>query len=1043
MQKLSTALLSTAAGILTACGAAAIERTELDVSAKYPGEATHIRGSEAYPSYALAFRDAAGWKCLGSSGGNKLSVSETELPGRPGERGLKFSALINKRGESAPNFAGWLYALSPELNIEGADRVELDIYPLDELPFDIVARFGTQRGFGILPCTWSSVSQGLKPRRWSKVQIPIHRTRSSIDCFKFDFKTRQEAVPQGKETSFIITGVRFLPEPARGMAVYGGAMEVSKPLRAAYVESSEREELSGGDELKLSIEVESELDAPGVELRLRGPSYVLVGKADVKAPFSVFEISLKGAQAALGEGRLELELEIAAKDGAVLASGKEPFKVLCVGEPSMEAERGKLLARLDAALKRLGSLDGPKALPTATAAVAGLFLKSFIPDDFRRQKEYGRAMDELRDVGRLLSELESELDLRSSGKSPERRIAAYDPDEAVEAKGGKLLQRGKPILLIGPMNSLNPSSDWFDYAAPLGFNSVAAETNMGDWLLFDQGSKRPYSQRGELLLSETRSEGVQRLAQGYLRGAYERKLAANLLLSSHYCSELPKRFEPARGDGCGDGNFNWNVLAPEAKAAFEEMYGRLIPQVKKFPNLVSLGTANEPGYRVEASSQSFRTAFDEAMRAKHGRIELLNGAWGSSYPSFEAIDLASAFKLRQSSPAASIDWSQFESLQVNSFYKFLRDLLLAEMPGKQVWVKLMGKMGYAMLDEEDNVNLGQNVCGSDGSSDIWIDHLRSLRPDLPVTNQEWHFLSGETGNDPALLPNRMYVCVSRGLQSANIWKGSRTDWRSKSNGGEESFPRYPLGMNSICRASLKLRMLHPEISSFLSLDGGSIRLLYDKRAHLVQGDSYLRSVERAYATLKLNASGLRFIYPAGLKAGDLSKLKLIAVGGLELLPEDEAKLLCEWVEAGGTLWLSKPSRLSDYRGKPLDLPEGFLAAVGREGESAYGKGKVEAREDWDGAAAFLQRPCATSGGSLNRSIECRLARSDADGKWLLSIVNRSGEPQIFSLEKPEEPLPESWTDLWNGGAPELLQGEIRIPAYGVKLLKEAPPRASK
>ncbi len=1007
--------------LLTACLANA---AELRVNCQYPESSKHLHGNAVYPDFVFDMSDASGWKNFGSIEGHLLKQYPAPFPDDPARKGLLFSCRMTTKNAKAPGWVGWQYNLDPDLNIVGANEVELDIYPFQKYDFPITARFGSHKGFGILPCTWSDIVLKLEPNRWNTVRIPIKKSRPSTDTLRFDFNTRNPKIEHQKEYKMLIGAIRFAPAPEEPLAVHSAKITGTPPIVNGLLLNHGAAELTDGN--KLSYQMELQLTEPleGV-LQLTNGTETLRKEVSLKPPFTVIEVEIDNAAAFFGKGKQEIRSVILDKDNKQLASLERPLKVECFSTPEMESRRQELLGKLVTLEKQREALAAagiPAEIPAISLTAARLFLDHFVLDDFNRQKQFRIANEELDDVADILKRAETELTAYRTKQITESAVTPYDPALPLQIKNGVICQSGRPILLVGPLAGM-PAVDWSVYASRLGFNSLVVETNMDYWLNIGNGRKKVISGFSDLFQTPVKYTGEHTRLDEYLKLARENKLAANLLLSSHYCKNLPSDLKAARDPSSTHGNFDWNVLAPEAKEAFRRMYANIMPYLENNPQLISLGTANEPGYQVTDKSTDFQRGFIVYLNEKYSNVDELNKAWKSNYSSLDAIDLKSVFKLAESSSGAKVDWDAFVSLQVSSFYGFLRDTLLASLPEKQIWVKLMGGMGYEMLDEEENIGLGQNVSGTDHSEPMWLDHLRSLYPGLPVVNQEWHFVRAGYTSNAAFLANRMFLGVTRGMQSATIWRGIRADWNSKNHGHVESFSRYPFALESIGRTAYRMRMLYPVLVRLQQLDGGGVRLYYDKKAHLIRGNDYVKTLTECYEKLRINPQGARFVYPNRLE--QLENVRLIAAGALRDIPAESAQKLEKWVAAGGTLWLAAPCTWNDYYGQQPELPAAFAKALSASGVTRYGQGAVVTASDWTGYRAFFTGPVTD-----DDRVECRVLTTPDGKPEYIALVNLENAPRKVRLQGQSGTV----DDLWNNTRVKL-SDEMELAPFEVKLLK--------
>ncbi len=997
------------------------------VNCTYPEQSSLFHNGMVYPDFVLGMSETAGWRSFGSTGGHLLRVVPASFPGNPDRKGMLFTCRLDTKNPQAPGWVGWQYDLEPPIGIDGADEVEIDIYPFQKYEFPITARFGRQKGFGQLPCTWSDIVLQLEPNRWNTIRIPVKKGRKTTDTLRFDFNARNRGIVHGKEYRMLIGAIRFVPEPDSRLDVQSAKLKTAFPITAGLLRNLGASELIDGDKLLLRFDLA--VAKPQNAIFQCGSRRTPL---ELKPPFTVVRAEIDNAAALLGEGACKLESAILDdKTGASLAEPLNPLVIECFSRRKIEERRQALLERLAGLEKERDALSasGMKTeLPGITLTTARLFLDHFIPDDFDRQRKYHIAAGELDDIAAMLERGENELRSYRSKRLVECEAVPYDPALPLILKDGVICQKGKPILLIGPLTGI-PAADWSVYASRLGFNSLVVETNMDYWLNFGTWRTRRISGKSSLFFHPLAFSGCEEQLDSYFENCRKSGLAANLLLSSHYCKSLPPDLAGARNPSSSNGNFDWNVLAPEAKEAFRRMYGAIIPRLKEKPFLISLGTANEPGYRVTAESADFQREFRPWLKEKYRTVEELNAAWGSRFASFDDIDLRAVFDLFTHSPGAKVDWETFVNLKVSDFYGFLRDTLLASLPEKQIWVKLMHGMGYKMLEEQENIRLGQNVSGTDSSDPMWMDHLRSLYPDLPVVNQEWHFLRDGYTSNAAFLAQRMFLGVTRGIQSACIWRGGRASWDSPGYGHLESFSRYPLGLEAVGRTSYRMRMLYPVLLKFQQLDGGGVRIYYDKDAHLIREDGYFKPLEAVYQALRINPQGVRFVYPGRL--AHLEAVRMIAAGSLREIPGGDAAALEKWVAGGGTLWLTEPVSWTDYYGRKPGLSEAFLRALATPGATSCGKGTVIIDGNWKDFVRFFSGPVAWEESAPDLQVECRMASG------YLSLVNLSGETRNFRLKDRGEVFRRTGRDLWNQVDIDLA-GELKLSPFEVKLIELNP-----
>ena len=233
-------------------------------------------------------------------------------------------------------------------------------------------------------------------------------------------------------------------------------------------------------------------------------------------------------------------------------------------------------------------------------------------------------------------------------------------------------------------------------------------------------------------------------------------------------------------------------------------------------------------------------------------------------------------------------------------------------------------------------------------------------------------------------------------------------------------------------------MLYPTLVRFQQLDGGAVRLYYDKNDHLLQGKTYLSELLAVYDRLRINPDGVRFLYPQKLTPELLNGIKLIAAGSIRHIPPQIAGRLAEWVAAGGTLWLRRPGTWTDYRGVPVALPAEFSNALKCTGIFHCGRGQIITLPDWREYVAFMPGPVAWCDDNPSGVVECRRLIAPGGRMEYLSIVNLEEKTQHLRLQNGQVPVRISGKDLWNNTEYSLSQ-EITLGPFEIRLIEITMP----
>lgn len=1001
----------------------------MSLQVTYPDHVRHLSGKQVYPEDVLSMDSAKRWKFLGAIHGTKGGVELVDAPGRPGEKALLFTVKIKKNNKT-PSWMHWQTTLDPQLSIVGTYQTVMDIYPVTPMPFRIMAMYGQHLGFGVIPAVWSSLGKH-EPGKWHTLNMKVGVQRRDIDQIRFTFPTRSKEVVDGMEVKFIIDNIRMIKVADPPAVVTIDKMKVHSGLQAGYMQMHNTNELMDDDLMTLSMELgvtnpqqaTLKIDVQNLDTNKKLKQILPV---QLKAPFTALQLSLTDLLKQLGVGKQQISLQFVDANGRELASSSKPHGFTIYSSAHMNKHRMVLLTRLHKLVDLKNQLEDQGirvAEPNVTLTVCDWFLKDDgnVVDDFVRQRVCSIAYEQMEYLKGMLDHAETQLKKRQSGQVKELKVDDYQPGVPVQIADGKLVQSGKPIFLIGALGSASHTHLLRD----IGFNTQSRETGINRWI------------------SKSQDRGIKQFKK-FFDISNQYGISTSMLLSSHYKpAPMPSRFAATNSPYTGASMFPWDVLAPNVDAMFDLWYDRMMPYLKNEPSLVSVGTANEPGYSVKERSKTFEAQFRVWAKDQYKKIAVANKLWGSSFTSFASINSPAFFKIREQSHAANYDWLRFVDEQVSGFFGRRKDYLLKSMPSMSVWVKLMGNhhhIGYSHLNEVSNILEGQNVAGTDGHLPMWLDLIKSIDPSRPIINSEWHFLGGQIDlNDQQLIQGRMFDGMTHGICNGLIWKWHRSKWNTKSNGAEQTLTRWARTIDVAGRTALKMRGLVSPISDLGNLDGGKIRLLYSISSTVkMQDHAYTKKMQQVYDSLGRNSQGTRFVFSNMLKAEDLQGVSLLASGVTPCVENQALSIIEQWVKNGGTLWITEPTFEHDpWDRKHLGLPDAFTAAIKSDGTHRYGKGQIVVSHDDAVVASHAGGPwAADANGQFIPTVDIRYLEPKAGQPGYLSILNRAAEPQIISLTGSKG----AWGkisqayDVWNYQQVQL-DGKLALDANGVILLQ--------
>ena len=1001
-------------------------------SSSYPDSIPNLENGKSYPSMVLGMNTNSGWFPSGITNGNWLGTSLVDAPGRTGEKAVQFSFSVNKNSDQ---WLAWIKPLTPELSIEGVTKCVFDIYPLTAVNNPIYARFGTQVGQAILPCCASPIGTYAVPNQWYTVEIPIYNTRKSIDNLRFDLYNRDPAVPDQQNVSFIIDNLRFLPEPVPQAAKDLEELAVEEPVTAAYIQSTGSKYVKDNEKFDLDLQVEVGKPVKNASVWFKaynmdnGKSAQWVWDTELKPPYTRYDISIPDMVERLGSGKVILHTEVKAQGDNAGWSGNN-LTLELFNSSDMENQKVAALSRCNSLKALANSLESQGmvvAVPRISLTVAARFLENYIPDDYYRQNECSIAMDELGYIDNILDRAEDELYDRQNGLVVEEAVNDYNPALPVVQQGGNLTQNNVPLLLVGAL-VWGSGSDYLQTAKDLGFNSSVMETMLDSWF----GAN---STEGEQILQE------------YLSLSLSAGTAANVLLSAqNYSADDIAAYPGCVGDGAGGTAFvPYNILNSDTTALYNDFYDKVANQLYNKPVLCSVGTLNEPSYTATYSSTSFRDSFRIWASQKY-TITTANALWGTNYADFASIDLVSFFAARKINAAAELDWQRFIDEKFSDFYQGLKNHMLAHLPDKDVWIKVLGEYGYAYNDAITYLKKGETIIGTDGNSEMWLDYMKSIAPDKALANTEWHMGYGTVHkNDASYINRSMFEGMVHGIAQGLIWQWSRFDWNASQNGIEDAMTRYPVTLDSMGRTALKLRSNAAVLTRFGNLSGGRMKIMLSRYSVLHQS-GYMDSISTVYNKLSRNSDGVRFISndtdnPMTLSV--LTDTDFIAAGNSGYIPTADMQVLEQWVSNGGVLWLTSAGLQKDPWGVAhANVPAAFLNGCMTTGTTIYGQGKIIVDESSTEYVNYINGPWAgdSSGQATDPAeVEVRTA-TDANGDDWVYIMNRTDfeqEARLYDANGAWNPNG-SGMDVWNEGETVQFGSTMVLEPNEVKLVKLQP-----
>jgi hypothetical protein len=423
-----------------------------------------------------------------------------------------------------------------------------------------------------------------------------------------------------------------------------------------------------------------------------------------------------------------------------------------------------------------------------------------------------------------------------------------------------------------------------------------------------------------------------------------------------------------------------------------------------------------------------KAMFRDFLKAKHGSIAALNGAWGTAFASFDEVPLP---------PMAVGDSNDrpdgtFNPAQVYDFQEFNLGRFTDYMTwAKSVQRKIDRATALATCAPHYNFTAGFGESGSDvellahsvndillnesGPSTKYIDFLRSVTPEpKPVMDVESSALTNTLG---AYLHGEAAVSIYWGWSAEPTGKaGDRIPFGDRRGGTRIE------DVHRLLRTALDIRRLGPQIAELATGVAAPAAILYSRASllqvprHVGNKTAYLMELDAVYNALLETGRAANFASTRRVLKGDLSRYTLLVVPAATYEQADVYEQVLAYARAGGSVFLTPNSFFFDEYARPRPR---YLRSLGIEiekmsapelkaGEARTGIQRDVAGEETE--APFLQGLIIdTVAANVPKSIilpaECTLAglgelRGAGVRHWLKRVPDGATVLATFSTGEP-------------------------------------------
>ena len=346
--------------------------------------------------------------------------------------------------------------------------------------------------------------------------------------------------------------------------------------------------------------------------------------------------------------------------------------------------------------------------------------------------------------------------------------------KGLKCREGTFHSGDRPVALAGVCGWFGPGH--FAQLAPMGYSALSIELGPRA-MLPEEGKINP--------------DGVKGI-RAVMDAAARHNIVCDLLVSPHYFPGWARKKWPgtdATGWRQKTNNFMpWTITDPHFREIIAKHLSVLIPLVREHPALISYDLINEAWYRLipDFSAEQW-TAYRKEHR-KMGEWQALSRMGTENVTEFLRWYIGELHKHDTSHPAhiKTIDTVDVLSVDREAVGEVLTANGMDAMPSWPDWTGRLGAdFAWPFLRH---------------------DFHRSLQPDQPIMDGEYHISGGTYATPPEYFRAALWGLALHGRDMSACWVYDRVD--------DVSVYWHPQGVEELGRAALDFVRLGPEIHAF-------------------------------------------------------------------------------------------------------------------------------------------------------------------------------------------------------------------------------------
>ncbi len=459
--------------------------------------------------------------------------------------------------------------------------------------------------------------------------------------------------------------------------------------------------------------------------------------------------------------------------------------------------------------------------------------------------------------------------------------------------------------------------------------------------------------------------------------------------------------------------------------------------------------SNEPVFSIRAGGVDAERGvsaftcgkFGTWLEGKYTTISNLNAVYAASHPGF--LDAATSYY----APGIGVDtnlqggpvwydWCRFNMDRVNEWFAYLHNRAKAVDPEGRTHIKLMGERSMHAEFHDEGLDFEAiarlvDIPGADNQTNpargeyderlhardwrdryhmewvkqsIMLDFVKSIAPDKPFYDSEWHGFSASRWRDfhmePAYVRCALWMAMTHGVSAINAWVWNRRDDGSIDPRADfiGTTLTQPLQLDAWGRT---MKEINAHADAFASLvPARRYYMVYYSQDAAIQDRTYTGEMESVYEALKLLNIPVGFATSSELENLDVESQTLV-VSPTGFMSDDDLAGLQAFAAAGGKIVLvgAAASFLKDELG---------FDRSGGSGLSTYAAidlGGVEAMADALATALAARRPempveilVADTNGTPRYGVLASQYEACASGNQTISLINLGKDARRVELK---------------------------------------------